>query len=118
LPALAEAALGIVDLKLLILDLVVSAITGDSHENSETRRGAAAGGRLHAELRPEGSGRSTWPRWRAVERGKKALGVMEIKPGYQKPWLWQLPDRKTATDAKDRHAWNLAVFGRRPLRKP
>ena len=45
--------------------------------------------------------------WRSVERAKKALGVMAIKPGYQKPWLWQLPDTKTATDDKDRHPTDL-----------
>ena len=45
--------------------------------------------------------------WRSVERAKKTLGVVAIKPGYQKPWLWQMPDAKAATDAKDRHPTDL-----------
>lgn len=45
--------------------------------------------------------------WRSVERAKKALGVEAAKPGYQQPWLWQLPDAKTANDAKDRHPTDL-----------
>ena len=36
---LVEAARGIAGLKLVILDPVVSAVTGDSHKNTETRRG-------------------------------------------------------------------------------
>lgn len=39
MPALIEAAKDIADLRLVILDPVVSAITGDSHKNTETRRG-------------------------------------------------------------------------------
>jgi hypothetical protein len=33
--------------------------------------------------------------------------VEAIKPGDQQPWLWQLPDAKTATHAKDRHLTDL-----------
>lgn len=36
---LVAAARGLKDLKLLVVDPVVSAVTGDSHKNSETRRG-------------------------------------------------------------------------------
>ncbi|WP_300785231.1 AAA family ATPase [Enhydrobacter sp.] len=39
MPRLVRAAQGLPDLRLLILDPVVSAVTGDSHKNSETRRG-------------------------------------------------------------------------------
>lgn len=39
MPGLMEAVQDLPDLRLLILDPVVSAITGDSHKNSETRRG-------------------------------------------------------------------------------
>lgn len=39
MPALAEAAECLTNLQLLILDSVVSAVTGDSHKNTETRRG-------------------------------------------------------------------------------
>jgi hypothetical protein len=38
LPALADTAMTMEDLRLLILDPVVSAIAGDSHKNTETRR--------------------------------------------------------------------------------
>jgi len=236
MPALAEAARGIADLKLLILDPVVSAVSGDSHKNSETRRGlqpvvdfaqkldCAVLGITH--LAKNSSGRdpldrvagslafgavprlvmstvkppdSRAPRrllrtkatngrdnggfeytlrqapvpghaftaqradwgppldgsahelmaiersdsattvadeaeaflrdalregpmatkdlkeaaeanghnWRAVEQAKKTLGVVAVKPGYQKPWLWQLPAPKAAADAKDRDHTDL-----------
>ena len=39
MPALVEAARDLPNLKLLILDPVVSVVTGDSHKNTETRRG-------------------------------------------------------------------------------
>jgi putative DNA primase/helicase len=39
MPQLLKAAQGLPDVKLLILDSVVSAVSGDSHKNGETRRG-------------------------------------------------------------------------------
>ena len=39
MPALVAEAQGLPNLKLIILDPVVAAVTGDSHKNTETRRG-------------------------------------------------------------------------------
>jgi putative DNA primase/helicase len=39
MPALVSAARGLPNLKLMVLDPVVSAVAGDSHKNTETRRG-------------------------------------------------------------------------------
>ena len=39
MPALVEAARGLPNLRLLVLDPVVSVVSGDSHKNTETRRG-------------------------------------------------------------------------------
>jgi putative DNA primase/helicase len=56
--------------------------------------------------------------WRTVERAKKSLGIVALKPGMKDGWLWQLPeaegDGKTRTPprtSEDSQQNGLAFFG-------